>query len=166
MNPDDPYCRGVSGLLEAYRTSLESVQLYGPTNFAPVIRHVSKVAKAYADGSQYFVLMIVTDGEITDMETTIYAIIEASRLPMSIIIIGVGDEDFEAMKTLDGDEGKLRSGRIKACRDIVQFVELRKFLSRSGMWDKGLLAREVLAEVPKQLTDWAKMQDIRPTVPK
>ena len=166
MHPDDPYCKGVSGLLEAYQTSLESVQLYGPTNFAPVIRHVTRFAKAYADGSQYFVLMIVTDGEITDMETTIYAIIEASRLPMSIIIIGVGDEDFEAMKTLDGDEGRLRSGRIKACRDIVQFVELRKFLSRSGMWDKGLLAREVLAEVPKQLTDWAKMQGIRPTVPK
>ena len=164
MHPDDPYCRGVSGLLEAYQTSLESVQLYGPTNFAPVIRHVTKFAKAYANGSQYFILMIVTDGEITDMETTIYAIIEASRLPMSIIIIGVGDEDFEAMKTLDGDKGRLRAGRIKACRDIVQFVELRRFVSRCGMWDKGLLAREVLAEVPKQLTDWAKVQGIRPTV--
>ena len=107
-------------------------------------------------------MQIITDGEITDMETTIYAIIEASRLPMSIIIIGVGDEEFKAMKILDSDEGRLRAGRIKACRDIVQFVELRRFLSPCGLWDKGLLAREVLAEIPQQLTDWAKMRAIKP----
>ena len=51
-------------------------------------------------------MQIITDGEITDMETTIYAIIEASRLPMSIIIIGVGDEEFKAMRILDRHELK------------------------------------------------------------
>ena len=56
MHPDDPNCRGVSGLLDAYQTSLKCVELYGPTNFAPVIKHVTKFAK-YSDGSHYFVLL-------------------------------------------------------------------------------------------------------------
>jgi hypothetical protein len=35
------------------------------------------------------VLMILTDGEITDMRETIHAIVQSSRLPMSIVIVGI-----------------------------------------------------------------------------
>ena len=50
--------------------------------------------------------MILTDGIITDFEETKSAIVSASELPMSVIIIGVGDEDFSAMEALDSDKGK------------------------------------------------------------
>ena len=59
-----------------------------------MISHVAQFAKAYQNGQQYFVLMILTDGIITDFNETRSAIVAASELPMSIIIIGVGDEDF------------------------------------------------------------------------
>ena len=45
----------------------------------------------------YHVLLIITDGVISDMSQTIKAVITASELPMSIIIVGVGDADFDAM---------------------------------------------------------------------
>ena len=77
---------------------------------------------------QYFVLLIITDGVITDMDQTRSAIVNASRLPMSIIIIGVGGADFSAMEFLDGDDGMLRSTTGEAAmRDIVQFVPFRQF---------------------------------------
>ena len=38
--------------------------------------------------------MILTDGIITDFEKTVEQIVKGSDLPMSIIIIGVGDADF------------------------------------------------------------------------
>ena len=38
----------------------------------------------------YYVLLIITDGVISDMNDTLAAIVHASSLPMSIIIIGVG----------------------------------------------------------------------------
>lgn len=59
-----------AGVLEAYKTCIRSVQLYGPTNFSPVIHHVAKFAQTYKDGSQYFILLIITDGVITDMQQT------------------------------------------------------------------------------------------------
>ena len=31
-----------------------------------------------------------------------------SKLPMSIIIVGVGDSDFSSMEELDGDGGRLK----------------------------------------------------------
>lgn len=41
-NPQNPYCAGIDGVMEAYYQSLKSVQLYGPTNFSPVINHVAR----------------------------------------------------------------------------------------------------------------------------
>ena len=73
-------------------------------------------------------LLIITDGVITDMDQTRSAIVQASRLPMSIIIVGVGGADFSEMEFLDSDDKLLRSasGEI-AARDIVQFVPFRDF---------------------------------------
>lgn len=162
LHPDNPYCAGVDGLLQAYFTSLQSVQLYGPTNFSPVIKHVSNFARTYQDGKQYFVLLIITDGIITDMDKTKEAIIDASDLPMSVIIVGVGDEDFSAMEELDSDDKVMRFNGKVAKRDIVQFVEMRRFVGHNGMWDKDMLAKEVLAEIPNQMVGWMKKRNIMP----
>ena len=53
--------------------------------------------------------MIITDGIINDMQLTIDEIVKASNLPLSIIIVGVGDADFEEMVQLDGDVTPLYS---------------------------------------------------------
>jgi hypothetical protein len=65
----------------------------------------------------YYILLILTDGEIHDIDETVLAIGEISEknLPMSIIIIGVGDEDFANMVRLDGDDVAIKAG----CRDLV-----------------------------------------------
>jgi len=57
-------------VLDAYRYCINQVQLFGPTNFAPVINHVTKIAQQRQDGSGYFILLIMTDGVITDMPET------------------------------------------------------------------------------------------------
>lgn len=41
-NPQNPYCNGIEGVMEAYYQSLKSVRLYGPTHFSPVINHVAR----------------------------------------------------------------------------------------------------------------------------
>lgn len=65
---------------------------------------------------------------MTDMADTREAIVRASYLPMSIIIVGVGNADFTDMQILDGDDGVLRSPKGEpVLRDIVQFVPFREF---------------------------------------
>eukprot|EP00349_Pseudokeronopsis_sp_Brazil_P000886 CAMPEP_0202961416 /NCGR_PEP_ID=MMETSP1396-20130829/5465_1 /ASSEMBLY_ACC=CAM_ASM_000872 /TAXON_ID= /ORGANISM="Pseudokeronopsis sp., Strain Brazil" /LENGTH=59 /DNA_ID=CAMNT_0049681209 /DNA_START=925 /DNA_END=1104 /DNA_ORIENTATION=- len=56
----------------------------------------------------YHIFLIITDGEIHDMDLTKKLVVDASNLPLSIIIIGVGKEHFEKMRTLDADEGALK----------------------------------------------------------
>ena len=55
-----------SGVMAAYQLALQSVQLYGPTNFAPIINNVAKIASQTLDGSQYYILLILT-GKVAQM---------------------------------------------------------------------------------------------------
>ena len=53
--------------------------------------------------------MILTNGGIQDVEETIDEIVKGSSLPLSIIIVGLGQEDFSSMIRLDGDDEALYS---------------------------------------------------------
>lgn len=160
---------GITGVMTAYRHALSNVQLYGPTNFAPIIENVARKAQNMIhDSARYQILLIITDGIISDMHATIRSIISASGLPLSIIIIGVGNEDFEKMHELDSDDALLQQDSRIAQRDIVQFVTMREFLNNGqGLYlDPDViqenLAREVLYEVPAQLTGYMKQRGFQP----
>lgn len=59
----------------------------------------------------YHLMLILTDGEIHDMQETKDVIIELSKLPVSIIIVGVGNENFRNMEVLDSDRNVLKGSR-------------------------------------------------------
>jgi len=111
FNKEDPNCIGIDGILESYVNSFDELTLAGPTNFAPIIEKVSGMAEAsmkVQKGSKYFILLMITDGEVQDMDATIEAIKKACALPVSIIIVGVGSNDFEKMDKLDADQKVLK----------------------------------------------------------
>uniref|UniRef100_A0A6Q2XNQ3 C2 domain-containing protein n=1 Tax=Esox lucius TaxID=8010 RepID=A0A6Q2XNQ3_ESOLU len=163
-NPQNPYCSGIEGVMEAYYQSLKSVRLYGPTHFSPVINHVARYAQSVKDGSQYFILLIISDGVITDMAQTKESIVNAATLPMSIIIVGVGSAEFNEMIELDGDEERVSSQGRFAERDIVQFVPFRDYVDRRGnhILSMARLAKEVLAEIPDQFLSYMRTRGIKP----
>ncbi|KAM6995478.1 copine-4 [Tautogolabrus adspersus] len=165
FNEENPECAGIQGVVEAYQACLPKLQLYGPTNIAPIIQKVANSASQEVhtkEAMQYFILLILTDGVITDMADTREAIVQASHLPMSVIIVGIGNADFSDMQMLDGDDGILRSPKGEPClRDIVQFVPFRNFKHASP----AALAKSVLAEVPNQVVDYYNSKGIKPKVP-
>ena len=57
------------------------------------------------------------------MESTMVSLVDSYELPLSVIIIGVGDADFKDMEVLDGDQGLIDVRGKKAMRDLVQFVD-------------------------------------------
>jgi hypothetical protein len=160
--PTKPEVPGVQGILDAYIGSFNMLRLHGPTNMAPIINQIAieaaELDKLGSDLQAYLLLLIITDGEITDMGQTLEAIVAASFLPMSIVIVGVGNADFTNMNALDADEDVLKapSGK-KAARDIVQFVPFNRL---GG--DPSRLAAETLAELPKQLVQFMKVKNIVP----
>jgi hypothetical protein len=96
-----------------------------------------------APNDPYIVLLILTDGCIHDMEATKTSLVNSSHLPLSIIIVGIGNDDFDNMVVLDGDDGLIDTDGRKAIRDLVQFVPFNEFKDNPS-----LLAKHVLEELP------------------
>ena len=91
---------------------------------------------------------------------------EASTLPLSIIIVGVSTADFSAMEELDGDDVRVSFNGRAAERDIVQFVPFAELQRGDPATLRARLAREVLAEVPAQFLGYMKANSIRAQPPK
>ena len=161
----NPEVRGIPGVVEAYQKTLGEIVFHGPTIFNEVIAeivHYASKKEIRQDRQRYFLLLILTDGGINDIRSTTSEIVKASKYPISIIIIGVGNEDFDSMNVLDGDKVKLvdhKTGEATA-RDIVQFVPFNRFRN-----DLEALAREVLCEIPDQVLEFMKSKRILPNIP-
>ncbi|XP_075656819.1 protein BONZAI 3-like [Castanea sativa] len=152
---------GVEGIMAAYSSALHNVALAGPTLFGQVINKAAQIAgqSISYNNSKYFVLLIITDGVLTDLQETKDALVRASDLPLSILIVGVGGADFTQMEVLDADDGRpleSSTGRV-ATRDIVQFVPMREV--HSGQIS---VVQALLEELPGQFLTYMRGRDIKP----
>eukprot|EP00347_Sterkiella_histriomuscorum_P004805 403359029 len=143
--------KGCENILAEYTKQLSIIQQSAPTVFLPILEEVEDIAKDRLGKKVYNILLILTDGEIGDMPEVQNKIVKMSKLPISIIIIGLGSGSFHNMQVLDGDQQVLRNTNGEpGVRDIVQFV---KFLDYEG--NDSALAAEVLKEIPEQFLAYA-----------
>lgn len=85
-------------------------------------------------------------------------LIQCNNLPLSVIIVGIGEGEFQIMNELDDDNCEMVDSKGNhTTRDLVQFVEFAKF-SNNG----SLLAKEVLEELPRQVSEYFQMQNLSP----
>eukprot|EP01133_Synstelium_polycarpum_P005947 gene5947-6887_t len=132
-------CFGFQEVLTCYNEITPLINLSGPTSFAPLIREAINIVAA---SRAYHILVIVADGEVTVINDTTKAIIEASKYPLSIICVGVGDGPWEVMETFD-DEIPERQF------DNFQFVNYNKVMERAEN-RKISFAVAALQEIPEQ----------------
>ena len=153
-NPQEVEACGVEHLMMMYQNALANLDLSGPTYFGPLLEETIKLAYGCKQNEAciYQTLLILTDGEIHDMDKTIDLICQAADLPLSVIIVGVGNADFSNMNKLDGDNGLYGSNGMRCRRDLVQFVPFRDVKLNPDM-----LAKELLAELPGQVVQYMSM---------
>jgi len=156
-----PEVDGTDGILEAYRQTFQSgLTMSGPTDITEILSTAaacsrSRQEEAKTKGKQaYTILLILTDGVITDIPATSKTILSVSDAPMSVVIVGIGTANFSSMKFLD-DLGENRNGN-----DIVQFVEFN-----AHKHNPNSLTAETLDEIPKQLVGYFTRHEIYPLPP-
>ncbi|GLT33182.1 hypothetical protein SLA2020_077910 [Shorea laevis] len=153
--PDERFCHGFEEVLSRYREIVPHLRLAGPTSFAPIIEMAMTIVEQ--SGGQYHVLVIIADGQVTrSVETahdhlspqeqkTVDAIVQASKLPLSIILVGVGDGPWDTMKEFDDN--------IPAREfDNFQFVNFTEIMSKnnSQIRKETEFALAALMEIPSQ----------------
>ncbi|KAJ0667797.1 putative transcription factor C2H2 family [Helianthus annuus] len=153
--PEDRFCNGFEDVLSRYREIVPNLILSGPTSFAPVIEQAMTIVEQ--SGGQYHVLLIIADGQVTrsvdtergqlspQEQKTVDAIVEASKLPLSIVLVGVGDGPWDMMKEFD-DNIPDRDF------DNFQFVNFTEIMSKNVplIRKETEFALSALMEIPSQ----------------
>ncbi|KAL2904572.1 E3 ubiquitin-protein ligase RGLG2, partial [Bienertia sinuspersici] len=153
--PDDRFCSGFEEVLSRYREIVPHLRLAGPTSFAPVIEMAMTIVEQ--SRGQYHVLLIIADGQVTrsvdtehgrlspQEQRTVDAIVEASKYPLSIVVVGVGDGPWDTMKEFD-DNIPARDF------DNFQFVNFTEIMAKSTHQTRKetQFALSALMEIPLQ----------------
>lgn len=151
---------GLNGVMEAYNAVFKSgLIMSGPTVFTEVMETAAARARSAQEGASargqqaYTVLLILTDGAVTDVQSTADCLNSISDSPLSIVIVGIGNADFSSMQFLDHINAKHGGNR-----DIVQFVPFNQHSHSSQS-----LTKATLEEIPDQLVSYFQMKNIAPS---
>jgi len=135
-------CHGWEEVVDVYRNNVQGIRMSGPTTMAPMIREAIRLIK---DSKEYHILIILTDGGISDPKLDAKAVVEASNYPLSIIAVGIGDGPFGVLEEFDD---KLPSRKFDNFQ-FTNFTELQRRFAREECPDL-LVACNVLQEIPSQ----------------
>lgn len=152
---ENRYCHGFEEALARYREIVPYIKLSGPTSFAPVIDAAIDIVEK--SNGQYHVLVIIADGQVTrnldtprgrfslQEQATVNSIVTASQYPLSIILVGIGDGPWDAMKQFDDNIPQ-------RAFDNFQFVNFTKIMSENADVSKkeAAFALAALMEIPLQ----------------
>uniref|UniRef100_A0A0K0CT72 VWFA domain-containing protein n=1 Tax=Angiostrongylus cantonensis TaxID=6313 RepID=A0A0K0CT72_ANGCA len=134
----DGDCSALDEVLKVYNEVTPTVDLSGPTNFAPLIYQAMEICQQTDD---YHILVIIADGQVTNERATRRAIVQACQYPLSIIVVGVGDGPWEMMKVFD-------ESLPKRPWDNFHFTEFHEAIGQAEGDVK--LAVQSLLEIPDQ----------------
>uniref|UniRef100_A0A915M854 Copine C-terminal domain-containing protein n=1 Tax=Meloidogyne javanica TaxID=6303 RepID=A0A915M854_MELJA len=186
----DPYCRGLSSVFSAFKTSFVNVQPLNMAHLSHVIYYVAKLAQnslsraspALSSGMEtitdynapnYFVLVIITRGVFDDLKETVQAIIFASRSPISIIFVEICNdqkrEEITELERLATAGTRLNYHGRKPERDCTQYVSIAscRFEESKPNDLKALIAERGLSTIGQQMCTWMLRngyQKVPPTV--
>jgi len=172
-----PEVEGVEGMLKAYHRALRVCHFHGPSYLSEVIKLAANMARPYIQPKflkiteappdmRYFVLLVLTDGDIEDQEEVVRQIRECIGIPLSVIFVGIGvSQDFKFLRELakdigqilklDGDEGEAQ--RELALRQLVHFIAFKDHAD-----DPSNLSAATLAHLPRDVVRYYMANGVKP----
>ncbi|KAE8652390.1 hypothetical protein Csa_014378 [Cucumis sativus] len=176
---DERFCNGFEEVLGRYKELVPHLRLAGPTSFAPIIEMAITIVEQ--SGGQYHVLVIIADGQqytqqadyslqvtrSVDTERgqfspqekkTIEAIVKASKYPLSIILVGVGDGPWDMMREFDDNIPARAFDNFQSIRNLRFALLIRQFVNFTNIMLKNIdrsrkeaeFALAALMEIPSQ----------------
>lgn len=110
----------------------------GGTNYAPVLTEMVHYYKDIEPSSIPAFIIFITDGENWDTEETNDIIRELSEYNIFVQFVGIGDEDFKYLKSLDDMKGRKHDNTgFTAVEDMCKMTD-----------------EELYTELLRQYKDW------------
>lgn len=152
----NPFIFGIDRVLSEYHEILTCVRLAGPTLLASVITKAMNITQDGPKDGLYFLLVILTDGEIQDVQQSKNALVESSYKPLSVAFVGIGIESFATMPEISSFPLVGENGR-KSARNNTIFLPYKNYCGNSD-----LLTTTLLSKIPHHLLEYMDLINCEP----
>jgi len=148
----DAAVKGIDGVLDAYKSIfLTDLTMSGPTDITSVVKAAASRARRFEYGTlQYGVLLVLTDGIVSDADATKTLLHAISELPLTTLIVGIGAADFTRME-------EIVEYSNSTSRHNVSFVSYREHQD-----DPRALSTAALRDIPNHVMEYFAEKDISP----
>ena len=163
---EDPKIATINGVMKEYRNCLKKITFSESAEFSPVIQNFTKMIEDDKEhmNEYYYILLLLTDGKYDDREKTIDAIVKASKLPMSIILVGLRDLNeqskgqFDIVYMIDatGSMGNYLKAAKDQCINISNELQ-KKFIDYKIQFG-GVFYRDPI-DCPKEKNEMIDLSD-------
>lgn len=96
----------------------------------------------------YKVIVLVTDGDVCDLDATLHQVLRANSLPVSLIIVGVGQEALNLNKTVFETKFLRKNAQGGYVRDFVRFLHLADYTDDKMSVDRESFVKKALKDLP------------------
>jgi hypothetical protein len=115
-----------------------------PSNTSLIIPSINQAIEQVKISNRYTISLILSDGKFTDnKENIIEKIYEASKYPLSIIFIGIGDIDFNFFKKIDRNN---IDKNLKKKINIINAIKEKKFDNFRVMVLNEIIQRPIISK--------------------
>lgn len=153
----NPRCKGVQGVLDAYNDALKRVTPSEPSELSSSLNYIVDLAKNFEQSSKYYIVIVLTDGKLDYGLSTIETLVKTSSAAMSVILVGIGDGDFKFFDELRPDN--IRKNGAIPDREFIKCVTLKDYRDRMHE-----LPRDSLKGVPDQILQFLALRNIEPNI--
>ena len=156
---ENPNLLGLTNIKQAYTECLKKIDFGRNNNYlSPLLNHIQKRIYEKNNLTNYNILFLLINKcpKKDDIQSTIDALIQSSCLPLSIVIIGIGDNEneFNNIKNLYINNN-ISSKGIKKVNNNIFFISMKEC-----NYDDSILKDKCLKEIPKQLSTFYELANI------
>ena len=150
---------GYTNIESAYKECIDKIKFCETNVLSPLITNIRKVIynKYKPDTYSIFFLLINSPPKIEDYQNTIDALIENSFLPLSVVVIGIGNNEFEDIKKLFSNKNKISSKGMERLRNNIHFISMK-----DCNFNNDILKNKCLKDIPKQMVQYYSINNTTP----
>ena len=156
------WVNGLQGVSETMNTFLTH-KIKNKTSYLQktLEKALSLAKESKSQGSKrYIILTVVTEDSIHDVDSLTKILAEGEMLPLSVVILGIGKENFDKLRALQ-KRNFLSSIDVKNHRSFVQFFSLNDLDNNVST-----LIQEGLKEIPRHILEYMRANGINSSTEK
>ena len=150
---------GYTNIEKAYKECLKQINYLDSCSLSPLLNNIKNIIyERYKPDIYSILFLLINDApDNKDVQNTIDSFIENSYLPLSIIIIGIGNKELDGVKEIINPRIKYSSKDIERYRNNIYFISMKEC-----NFNNDILKNKCLKDLPKQLVEYYSLSKTSP----